>query len=526
MVEKRPNPDVTQNGENKKPRPNGAAPDPQKIIAEAKARAEAAKARLMAGKGSIASSTSTPTPVQSSMAAKLEEIKARVAAATKGTKPAQPTNISQLHPILFGTQSATSIAGITSASIQASKGVSGKPSARAKDVVSGELEEEKKNPYLDDSGSAQAPSRKSRPLKFHQKGVFIAQASNRRRFQAMDDMKRRIAESAKTATRDDDNTCFLVSAPETDVEWWDAGIIDSYEHLFDPLKLKIGTDDSPITIYIQHPVQLNPAQDILEFKQKPLPLTAKEAKKVRRQRRMNDLKDQQFRVRLGLLPPDPPKLTKSNMFRVLGEEAVKNPTAVEAMVNKQVADRLERHETANEERKLTKEQRHEKLQMQQKKDADKGLVVSVYRIENLSNPQHRYKVDINAKQHNMTGITILHPSFCLVITECGEYSNKQYKRLMLNRIRWEEQMAPHEVRQGNREALASFLETTDEEGNLKDLSLNKCTLVFEGTEQNRSFRNWKSKVCETDREAKETLKRAGMENMWTLAKSQGSLSST
>lgn len=34
-------------------------------------------------------------------------------------------------------------------------------------------------------------------------------------------------------------------------------------------------------------------------------------------------------------------------MRVLGEQAVKDPTAVEAMVNKQIADRAQKHEEMN-----------------------------------------------------------------------------------------------------------------------------------------------------------------------------------
>ena len=46
-------------------------------------------------------------------------------------------------------------------------------------------------------------------------------------------------------------------------------------------------------------------------------------------------------------------------MRVLGEEAVKDPTAVEARVNRDIAERHAKHVEANEERKLTKEQKHE-----------------------------------------------------------------------------------------------------------------------------------------------------------------------
>ena len=48
----------------------------------------------------------------------------------------------------------------------------------------------------------------------------------------------------------------------------------------------------------------------------------------------------------------------SNLMRVLGNEAVLDPTKVEATVREQMAKRLANHEKMNAERKLTPEQRY------------------------------------------------------------------------------------------------------------------------------------------------------------------------
>jgi U4/U6 small nuclear ribonucleoprotein PRP3 len=203
---------------------------------------------------------------------------------------------------------------------------------------------------------------------------------------------------------------------------------------------------------------------------------------------------------------------------VLGEEAVKDPTAVEARVNREIADRHEKHEQMNEDRKLTKEQRHEKLAANQEKDAAKGIHVLVFKIDNLANGSHRFKIAKNAEQYALSGICIMHPRFNLVIVEGGEHSIRQYKKLMLNRIDWTEN-SPTRMKEGKQETLAQWLKAEDEKGDLKDMSLNKCVLVFEGEEKARMFRKWGSKVVETDSAAKEALTRSKMENMWTLAKS-------
>jgi U4/U6 small nuclear ribonucleoprotein PRP3 len=205
-------------------------------------------------------------------------------------------------------------------------------------------------------------------------------------------------------------------------------------------------------------------------------------------------------------------------MRVLGEEAVKDPTAVEARVNREIAERHQKHLEANEERKLTKEQRHEKLAANQEKDTGKGIYCSVYKVDSLSNGRHRFKIFKNAEQSALTGVCILHPKFNLVVVEGGQHSISFYRKLMLHRIDWTEN-SPSIVREGNQEALANWLRAEDEKGELKDLTLNKCVLIWEGELKNRGFRKWSSRVCETDAAARDALARAKVESFWTLGKS-------
>lgn len=335
-------------------------------------------------------------------------------------------------------------------------------------------------------------------------------------------MKKRIAESSRRAGIDEDldvEKAYLVSAPP-EIEWWDEGIVNgkSYDAIDDPKSLRIDTSDSIVTVYIQHPVLIEPPQEKNMPAPKPMYLTAKEQAKLRRQRRLADLKEQQAKVRLGLEPPPPPKIKKSNVMRVLGEEAVKDPTAVEARVNREIAERFEKHMESNETRKLTKDQRHDKLATNQEKDAAKGVFACVFKVDNLSNGRHRFKITKNAEQNALTGLCVLHPKFNLVIIEGGEHSIKTYKKLMLNRIDWTEN-SPSIVREANQDALAQWLLAEDGKGDLKDLTLNRCGLVWEGEIKNRGFRKWGSRVCETDAAAKDALSRAKYENFWTLAKS-------
>ena len=394
------------------------------------------------------------------------------------------------------------------------------------DLSGPSIEEIKSNPYFDENLGPQnvmAKSRHSRQLLFNQKGKYIQQAASLRKQAQLEEMKKRIAERARHAGIDEElnvEKAFAVPEPPA-VEWWDEGLIngDSYEALDSPANWKMDPPDSIITIYIQHPVLIEPPQEKIVPAAKPMYLTKDEQAKLRRQRRMADLKEQQAKIRLGLEPPPPPKVKKGNLMRVLGNEAVKDPTAVEARVNREIAQRKQDHEDMNEDRKLTKEQKAEKLERQQALDDSKGIHVRVYKIENLANGKHRYQINVNAEQQKLTGVCIMHPKMNVVVVEGGEHSIRFYDKLMQHRIKWQEMEAPRAVEEGNREASAKWLEAEDETGNLKDLSLNKCELIFKGEEKARAFRKWQgARVCETDTQAKDILSRAKMESFWNVAK--------
>lgn len=474
---------------------------------------------------------------------KLAALKARVAAAIDTNKAKGGLSVG-LHPALENLSSWKPSSG--SASPSASTPPTGDSSFKAKDSLPQQqhassvhnrpspvprIGDGKSNPYFDESHASQPTGgsggrgREARQLVFNQKGKYIAQATALRRQAALDAMRQRIAEQTRKAGIDDDTDVekkFLIEEPPA-IEWWDEGIINgsNYDGIDDPGALKIGVDESIITEYIQHPIALEPPQDRQAPAAKPMFLTSKEQAKLRRQRRMADLKEMQAKIRLGLVPAPPPKVKKGNLMRVLGDVAVKDPTAVETRVNREIAERHETHVNSNEDRKLTKEQRQEKLAENQRKDAERGIHVLVFKINSLANGRHRYKVDMGAKQNALTGVCIMHPRLNLVIVEGGEHSVRNFKKLMLQRIDWTEN-APSKQREepgAKQDAVREWLQAENKDGKLKDMSFNECKLIFEGEQNSRSFRKWMSKVCETDAAARDQLTRPKMDSFWSLAKS-------
>lgn len=76
---------------------------------------------------------------------------------------------------------------------------------------------------------------------------------------------------------------------------------------YDSFSTEFLDQSASISIYVQHPIQIPAPQDKIKVEPKALFLTKKEMKKMRRQRRMAALQDRQDRIKMGLLPPDPPK---------------------------------------------------------------------------------------------------------------------------------------------------------------------------------------------------------------------------
>lgn len=133
-------------------------------------------------------------------------------------------------------------------------------------------------------------------------------------------------------------------------------------------------------MYVHHPVPTRPPSEVNAVPViKSLMLTTKERKKLRRQKRAEEQKDKRDKIRLGLIEPDLPKVKISNLMRVLGEEAIQDPTKVEARVRKEMQQRQKMHEKANQQRKLTAEERRTKISNKLKEDQRISNEIAVFK---------------------------------------------------------------------------------------------------------------------------------------------------
>lgn len=191
---------------------------------------------------------------------------------------------------------------------------------------------------------------------------------------------------------------------------------------------------------VQHPppIKSSTANDS-NIKVPVFHMTKQEMKRQRKLRRAEKQRTLQDMQAAGLIPPPEPRLTLSNFMRVLGDQAVMDPSQMEAVVMKQIQARKLKHEQMNKERQLTPAQKSEKRARKLHEDTSESVHVALFLVKDMSHRYHRTKVDLNAQQNSITGgvLECQSPvSLALVIAEGGPKAIKRFIRLMTVRMKW------------------------------------------------------------------------------------------
>ncbi|XP_041000389.1 protein RDM16 [Juglans microcarpa x Juglans regia] len=289
-----------------------------------------------------------------------------------------------------------------------------------------------------------------------------------------------------------------------EIEWWDATLLQAgaYGDITDGTMVEDKLKKEKITIYVEHPRPIEPPAEPAPPPPQPLKLTKKEQKKLRTQRRLAREKDKQEMIRQGLIEPPKPKVKMSNLMKVLGSEATQDPTRLEKEIRSAAAEREQAHIDRNIARKLTPAERREK---KERKLFDEPNTVetnvSVYRINDLSHLQTRFKIDVNAQENRLTGCAVISDGITVVVVEGGNKSIKRYGKLMLRRINW-----------------ATAVKEEDEDGDESDdKPANRCVLVWQGSVAKSSFNRFTVHECMTEAAARKIFADAGVAHHWELA---------
>ena len=285
---------------------------------------------------------------------------------------------------------------------------------------------------------------------------------------------------------------------------------------------------------LQHPIPiLTPSQkaaaEALKNKPPTLHLTKAERKRHRKLRRAERLREQQDMQAAGLVPPPEPRLTLSNYMKVLGDQAVLDPSKMEAKVMEQVHQRKLKHEQMNEERKLTKEQKAAKHTRKLAEDTSTSVKVALFWVKDMSHPYHRAKVDLNAQQNSITGGVLEcdqpgrseDDKLNLVVAEGGEKAIKRYIRLMTVRMKWKgEDFYEEEDDEEEEELMVG--EDEDENGEPKKEKRkkfnpnNECELIWTGMAVKRAFHTFMFQSAQNPAVARKILEAKGVAHYWDL----------
>eukprot|EP00871_Galdieria_phlegrea_P001912 jgi/Galph1/2721/GphlegSOOS_G1377.1 len=374
----------------------------------------------------------------------------------------------------------------------------------------------RKNPYYDPRVKAATTRLPKKNIEFLPEGFYQEKAERMREKAEADALRVEMRRQAALASEAGENVAAALLLTEQkifedvpDVEWWDIPFLsnETYEDVMkDPPDIRM----ERISHYIEHPLPIRTPRERKQAPVIPLMLTEKERKRLRHQQRVERAREEQMLIQMGLKAPPPPKVKLSNMMRVFGNEAVQDPTRVEAEVRSQMEQRRQEHEATNAARALTSEQKKEKRVKKIENDRDKyGLWVAVFRVISLEKPQHRFKVDRNAQELHLSGCCIIFRDCNVIVVEGSYKSVQKYKKLCLRRIRWNEN--EEEDKMGKEDS--SF--TAEEAPSLK--RTNRCVIVWEGSALRPAFRGFRFATIPTEESVRSYFEKHRVEYYFDMA---------
>ena len=125
----------------------------------------------------------------------------------------------------------------------------------------------------------------------------------------------------------------------------------------------------------------------------------------------------------------------------------------------------------------------------------------MYRVNDLSDKRHLYKIDINAVENHLTGVCVTTPGVNVVVVEGDRKGMRRFNRLMLHRIDWN--------------PLANANGADDDMFE----ELNKCYVVWRGAVAAPAFTRFATRKCDSEQEGRDVLAQRGVVHYWDSAHS-------
>lgn len=275
---------------------------------------------------------------------------------------------------------------------------------------------------------------------------------------------------------------------------------------------------SKVSHYVQHPIPIR-NEYLDKVNKKPIPtfLTKDERKRIRKRKRETKQKEKNELQHLGLIKPDPPKLKYKNYMNIIGDLVIQDPTKAMQTVEKAYRDRYAKMIRENDERKLTKKQKADKLRRKFERDIKKECRACLFLIKDFPTKKQLFKINKNAKQLFLTGATIHlveKRKFPFVVyAEGGPMAMQRFRNLLLNRIKWSEDTA----------VVEDTVEENLQEKKAIESKSNRCSVIWEGTLKKRNLDKWKILESRSENIVRKFLSDRNMQYFWTLAVSYNDL---
>lgn len=324
------------------------------------------------------------------------------------------------------------------------------------------------------------------------------------------------------------------------MEWWDGAFLEkgkqqdfAHANNYDKDSYNyedLNPDNCETIGLVHHPKLVEPAVPPPKPKPELLLYTKKEKKKLRRKERLEKQREEHDLIKVGLLEAPEPKLTRANMMKLYKDEAVINPSLIEMKMQEQVAQRLAQHQKRNEDRKLKPQEKKVKKLKKLIGDRTGQLYIAVFKVEDLSNPKNRFKVDVNAQQNFLNGQVVLCPSIrCnMVLVEGTIKAIRRYIKLMLKRIDWNKKDDIEEIKEETevKEEINVKTEGEDNKNNdnknknnkKKEQLDNHCYLVWQGVSGKQSIKDFVIDEVPNYVSGRNLLEPKGLAQYWDMVK--------
>lgn len=298
----------------------------------------------------------------------------------------------------------------------------------------------KPNPYLSSFKQSQKP--RLSQLTICKPGIHIETANALRKQEQLELLQRKVEQRTFERGLSSQIVHDLLEYPLEkipNVEWWDSQFVTSYD-----VEENLYCTDF-LTNFIYKPSMISNLAESHEFAAaNPIKLTPEETKRKRKLARLEAHKEKMQKIKLGILPPEKSKMRLASLPQVLSNQSIQDPTQLELSVRAEIEERKSMHDSSNLERKLTPQEVSIKKRLKFIENTENEIVCAVFKILGKGSfpGQWKFKIEVNARQNHLFGKFFQwneqNEEFnCIVIVEGGPKGIERYKRLLLERIKWQ-----------------------------------------------------------------------------------------